>query len=104
MTNSLTGAAIDLVKRDPTLRLRGSEQLHAKRDKGNLDTTRPMRTGHEHSCVLLGLLLDPRNCPNNMSEQELHALCHLHNELNEVKIALDVNSDGKATMRLHRPC
>jgi uncharacterized LabA/DUF88 family protein len=40
----------------------------------------------------------------SLGEQELHALCHLHNELNEVKIALDVNSDGKASIRLHRPC
>jgi len=41
---------------------------------------------------------------HSFSEQELHALCHLHNELNEVKIALDLNSDGKASIRLHRAC
>ncbi len=40
---------------------------------------------------------------HNFSEKELHALCHLHNELNEVKVELDVKSDGKLSMRLHRP-
>jgi len=38
-----------------------------------------------------------------LSEKELHALCHLYNELNEVKISLDLNSDGKVGIRQHRP-
>jgi len=40
---------------------------------------------------------------HNLSEQELHALCHLHNALNEVKVELDMKSDGKLSIRLQRP-
>lgn len=39
---------------------------------------------------------------HNLSEQELHALCQLHNELNEVKIGLDVEPDGRVTVRMYR--
>lgn len=40
---------------------------------------------------------------HRFSEQEWQALCRIHNELNEVKIALDVSPDGKIALKMYRP-
>ncbi len=39
----------------------------------------------------------------NLSEEELHALCRLHNNMNEVKIELRVQQGGAVELALHRP-
>ncbi len=38
----------------------------------------------------------------NLSKQELHALCHMHNRLNEVQIHLEVQPDGKLSMKMQK--
>lgn len=39
----------------------------------------------------------------NLSEEELHALCRLHNNMNEVKVELRIKQDGAVELALHRP-
>jgi uncharacterized LabA/DUF88 family protein len=39
----------------------------------------------------------------NLSEEELKALCELHNYLNEIKIKLEIKPNGNASISLYRP-
>jgi hypothetical protein len=68
MANALSRARTDLMEGDGTLRLRCGEELNAERDEGNLFTTRPLRTRHEHYCLLVGFLLHGTNCSKSSAQ------------------------------------
>jgi hypothetical protein len=65
MAGPLSRASADQMEVDGTLRLGCCKELNAERNKGNLHTTRPIRTRHEHSYLLMGLLLHRTTCPKS---------------------------------------